>query len=171
MGCFFDTLLLLLVINCSDSKGNSMIMYCVVANNVGGMGHAQTILLHAVIWFQMSFWKHVLCIIRILLLHMNHIRMIFGYNTLGLIKLGLTWGRRRRLRWTCRCRCWCCLGSPCYASGWPGNSSPPGSCCCQLLRLTEVRWTWYGMTWPPDKWYMWGKYETTSYEIFTVTKQ
>ena len=33
-----------------------------------------------------SFWKHVLCIIRILLKHLNHIRMIFGYNTLGLIK-------------------------------------------------------------------------------------
>ena len=46
---FFDTLLLLLVINYNGSKGNSMIIYCVVADNVGGMVLALTILLHAVI--------------------------------------------------------------------------------------------------------------------------
>ena len=46
---FFDTLLLLLVINYSGSKGNSMIMYRVVADNVGGMVLALTTLLHTVI--------------------------------------------------------------------------------------------------------------------------
>ena len=37
MGCFFDTLLLFLVINYNGGTGNSMIMNCVVADNVGGM--------------------------------------------------------------------------------------------------------------------------------------
>ena len=40
---FFDTLLLLLVNNYIGSKGNSKVIYCVVADNVGGMVHAQSL--------------------------------------------------------------------------------------------------------------------------------
>ena len=135
MKTFFDSMYELS--SCCDRRDN------VISYHVWAISWplAQTILLHTVIWFQMrwlggtrdvnsaKFWKQVLCII-LIIQHLNHIRIIFGYKTLESIKMGLTWGRRRWLRWTWRCRCWCCLGSPCCASGWPGSSSPPGISCC-----------------------------------------